>query len=326
MRILRFLFTALVFFAIVGVGGFLGAREILLHWGVSSLEHSLKELQQIATSDRYAAECQRRGGDGGTTLQRGDPVTYQLRFLSSTEYIIEAVCDQFSLSPIVVDRMSLPQFISKSVGGSGFLWQNNASNAVTLTVFGDLEKQIQKLAKIDTGFLVRQKTVAVVNQTISIEPTSAMALSATEGPATTCQGYGYQCCEQSSQMGIGDQLTGTLGCAESCYTSCVSRPTLLSFNSNPFFDIRTRILTIKSGDSVEFLYIADSTDDDNLTADFDFGDGQQEQLFGKQGHISHTYHCPQGGCIYIAKVALEDKWGVHSAHTSINQITVQFAN
>jgi len=322
MRILKLLFAALLFFGVIGVGGFLVIREGLLYWGVSSLEHSLQELRGAAGSDAYDSECQNRGG-GDNVSEFDEAVRYQLRFLSSREYVLEAVCHQFSLNPIVISRNVLPEFISKSVGSSGFFWSETSTSSVELVVFRDLEKQIQKYAKFDTSFLVRKKSLVVANNIVT---TQSGPVPNSEGPVTSCQGYGYQCCEQSSQIGIGNQIKGTIGCSETCFSACASRPHILSFNSNPFFDIRTRILTLDSTQAVEFIYVADSADSEELTGIFDFGDGQQTRIIGKQGHVNHTYSCPQGGCKYTAKVKLADKWGVESADTPINQIVIQFSN
>lgn len=322
MRILRFLISALIFFGLVGVGGFLIARESLLVWGTSSLEHSLKELRDASTSNTFVSECGRRGGNEGLS-EFEDQVRYQLRFLNSREFVLEAVCSQFPLNPIVIKRSTLPKFITKSVGSSGFFWADGEDNSIELKVFGELEQEIQKYAKFDTSFLIRKKYIVIQDSLITVQsepgPTAV-------GPVTSCQGYGYQCCEASSQMGIGDQLTNTIGCSDSCFSSCVGRPFLLSFNSNPFFDPRTRIVTLESTGTVEFQYIADSADSDEMSGILYFGDGQQIQIIGKQGHVNHTYSCPQGNCAYTAKVSLIDKWGVESADTPISQIEVKFTN
>lgn len=322
MRILKFLFTTLFFFGVIGVGGFLVIREGLLYRGVSSLERSLQELRSAAGSGVYDNECQNRGG-GDNTSEFDEVVSYQLRFLSQREYVLEAVCYQFSLNPIVISRGVLPEFISKSVGNSGFLWSRTAVSSVELAVFGDLEKQIQKYVKFDTSFLVRKKSLVVAHNNIA---TQGSPVPGSRGPVTSCQGYGYQCCEQLSQIGIGNQIKGTTGCSETCFSTCASRPHILFFNSNPFFDIKTRILTLDTTQAVEFTYVADSDGSEELTGIFDFGDGQQTRIIGRQGHASHTYSCPQGRCKYTAKIRLTDKWGVESTDTPINQIIIQFVN
>lgn len=321
MRVLKFLLSFFCIFAVLGVIVFFVGREGLLFWGVSSLEHSLKDLQQIASTDRYIKECQRRGGQELGGLDQS--VSYQLRFLSSTEYVLEAVCSQFSLNPILIDRRTLPQFISKAPGDSGFIWTDGITNSVQLVVFGELEADLQEYAKFDTSFLTRHKTVVVADRSILVQ---AAAATSAEGPVTSCQGYGYDCCDAVAQIGTGDQILGLQGCEQTCYAACVSRPVILSFNSNPFFDVRTRVLSIPTGSVVEFLYVVDAGDSDQLTATLDFGDGKQTQLDGNQNSTSHTYTCSQAHCKYQAKLRVNDRWGVASADTAVNTITVEVGN
>lgn len=321
MRILKFLFSFLFLFVVLGMVVFFAGREGLLFWGVSSVEHSLGDLQKIAASDRYIQECQRRGGQD--LVSSDESVRYQLRFLSSTEYVLEAVCSQFSLSPILIDRRTLPQLVSKAVGSSGFIWRDGITNSIELVVFGELEQQLQEYAKFDTSFLTRKKAVVVADRTVMVQ---ASTPTAQDGPVTSCQGYGYQCCDAVAQIGTGDQIVGLQGCEQTCYAACVSRPVILSFNSNPFFDVRTRVLSIPSGGIVEFLYVADGGDSETLTANIDFGDGKQAQLEGNQNSTSHTYTCAKAMCTYQAKIRMIDRWGVESTDTAVNTITVEVTN
>lgn len=320
MRIIKYLFTALLAFIVIGAVVFFVGREVLIRWGVSSVKHSLSDLQKVAKTDRYINECDRRSE--GSVATQGE-VSYQLRFISSTEYMLEAVCSQFSLNPILIDRRVLPNFITKSPGSSGFFWSDGVTNAIELVAFADIESKIQEYAKFDTSFLTRRKNVVVSDRVVM---TQSESTTAHDGPVTSCQGYGYQCCDQNAEIGIGDQLVGVQACEQSCFSACAPRPMVLSFNSNPFFDVRNRTVSVNSGEMVEFLFVGDAASPDDLKALVEFGDGQNEEMVGAQGHTAHTYICPQGECEFTAKLLLTDTWGVSSAQTPVSQIKVVVSN
>lgn len=322
MRIIKMLTTFFLIVVVVGAGGFLAAREILLHLGTSSLTSSLKELGTMANSDFFGGECAGRGGQDNIS-EYDDAVRYQLRFLSSTDYVLEAVCSQFSLTPITINRRALPMFVSKNVGSSGFVWSDLSSDSVELIVFDDLAEKISKYVNHDADFLLKKKAVVVASKDIQVQDSAPPDIS---GPATSCQGYGYQCCEQSSQIGVGGKMTGATDCSDSCFASCASRPRVLAFNSNPFFDSKTRAITLDSTTTVDFMYIAESEEKQGLIGVVDFGDGQQVNVSGAQGSVSHIYSCQKVNCSYIASIKLLDKWGVESLPTPISKIKVQFMN
>lgn len=318
MRIVRYLliFTALVL--ILGVGSFFVVREALLYWGTQSLVESLRSLKESATSGLFEIECARKTGGTGFEVT-SDPVTVQLRFLSSEEYVLEAVCAGFPQSPILIKQQTLPPFITKVPGTSGFIWEELHQSGVELAVFSQLEKQLSDISKFDLGFISKSRGIMVDDRVIVTRASVQPDLSA--GPETSCEGYGYTCCNETAEMGAGSQITGLPSCPERCFAACVARPVVLSFNSNPFFDVKTRTVSIGSGETVEFRYVGSSTSN-GLQAVVDFGDGKQGMAEGTQGSIVHNYTCNQAACAYPARIILRDAWGVESIDTPVSKITI----
>lgn len=312
LSIIKFSLLLLAF----GVIGFFVARELFLYWGVSALKRSLVTLRRSYTKSASAQECARRSAD---LLTVQTTVIYQLRFLNDKQYQLEAQCNQFSQTPIVIERGELPSMVTKVPGYSGLTWQSNTRTGVELAVFADLAEQLKPVLPFDTSLLARRTTVTVDNEMIVV---TSREQDLSPGPATSCEGYGYQCCEATTQVGIGEQIIGLPECSENCFARCNSRPSILSFTSNPFFDVKTRTVTVANGGVVEFMYVSDAKTSTQLRGVLDFGDGVQNQLTANDGSASHVYACAQSECTYAALLKLIDQWGVESASTPLSRITV----
>lgn len=314
MRILRLLITALVLFIILTVGTFFVSREILLFLGSSTLKSSVKTLNESRSKNAFASQCAELGGTQGSST-----VQYQLRFLSSSEYLLEAACDGFAYEPITIAQEKLPQFVTKVPGTSGFIVSHSSQSGIEIEVF---KLEIDKLAQalgVDLTFLQKQKPLVVENGLLVSDSVQDQFGT---GPVTVCEGYGYQCCDAAAQLGVGDRIAGLTDCEDQCFAQCASRPLVLSFNTNPILDPRNRTVMIKSGTPVEFTFVADSGNAQIATGILDFGDGTKAQISGLAGQTSHTYECARTSCEYIAKVTLEDNWGVKSADLGINSVKV----
>lgn len=320
MRILSFILKFTLAIIIFGMLGFIIVRELVVYWGASSFKNSLVVLRKSYTTNSHGPECLRRGSGSSQTEKLA---TYQLRFLSSTEYVLEVVCSQFSLSPVVIQRSSLPPFVTKVPGGSGIVWDENIRSSVEIAAFSDLSELISKTFHTNASFITRTRTVVVDDREIIITTTKT---DIGGGPVTSCEGYGYQCCQSVTEVGIGSQITGLNECKDSCFASCGKRPAILSFNSNPYFDAKSRSIEVVSGTVVEFLYVSDGGRDDTIKARLDFGDGAQSNLEGKQGSASHSYECVRSECTYTAILTLTDQWGTQSVITDLSKIKVVVSN
>lgn len=314
MRFLSTLFSFLIFIAILAVGVFFLSRELLLWWGVNSFKSSIRAVDREANNASYAAECMQRNPDSGVP-----DVTVQLRFTSGTEYVIEAVCSQFSRDPVLISKNHLPPFITKVPGSSGIVW-GMARSAVELQVFDELVTEVQKTIKMNVAFLEKSRVVGVENNALVV-------LAADEdlgyGPVTSCEGYGFQCCRAETHIGVGERITGLDECSDSCYSSCSSRPVVLSFGTIPLFDPKTRQVTVPSGAAIDFSYVADSPGANFIQAKIDFGDGTNPgKLEGSSNKTTHVYTCPSGSCTYVARLTLQDSWRVESFDSPISALNI----
>jgi len=314
MRVLRILFTGFFVVVLLAVGAFFGAREVLLWWASRSLTQAVAELARTQVKGTYAQQCQRLVGSNVFTAITPE---YQLRFLSNTEYALEVVCGDTVKEPILISRKQLPILVSKVPGSSGIL-PTAPLSGVRLTVFAEQLAILQEFIGYLPAFLVRERAV-VLSQGAVLVDTNPAELGV--GPSTSCEGYGYICCDSQTQMGAGESLTGAQNCPTACFSSCISRPVLLSFTTSPFLSPQTRSLTVASGGTVSFHYVADAGKAE-LTVVLRFGDGQQTQLQGATGSVDHRYTCPTATCQYTAQLELTDSWGVSALPGKLEAVAV----
>lgn len=316
MRILKIILSAFLFFAVIVFVGFFLGREVLLYWGENKVRTALRELTITQRRGAFETQCNELGA---TPIGGEAAVTYQLRFISSSEYLVEAVCEGFAYDPITIAQGALPQFVTKIPGTSGFMLDGMVRNGIELEVFALEIEALSKATNFDFTFLSRNKSIVAENGVV-IKNSSVTTVS--EGPVTSCPGYGYQCCNEVSHFGVGSKITGLPDCEQSCYARCATRPVLLSLNTNPLVDIQTRTLKAEAGVPVEFTYVADFGDADSGTGILDFGDGKKSPISGLAGKVSHTYECPSGYCEYVASITLEDSWGVKSAQLQTSTVKI----
>lgn len=318
MRVIRYFVTALLSITILSIIGFLLAREGLLFLSSRRLRDSLEVLKVYAQRNTATGECQRLSDNGNTD---GTDIVYQLKFTNSRDYVIEAICPLNRSNPIELASNQLPSYITKVPGTSGYIWTPDGAQGIEIQVFKDEAMLISSLVpQLTPELLIRSRKVVVDNGIIE---TNAAALPQDPGPTTMCEGYGYTCCDTIAATGSGSQITGLSECPESCFAECINRPIVLSFNSNPFFDLKTRTVTIASGEPLEFSFVAAEASKSLLRADIDFGDGENKRINSAKGTVPHTYTCSTSFCTYTAKILLTDDQGVESIETPISRLTVQ---
>ncbi len=313
MRILRYFLTGLILISVLGIGVFFIAREVSMYWGVSTLRGSVQELAKAESQGSYQTQCRQEGRAIGP-----NGVIMQLRFLSDTEYVLEALCNEASTQPISVGREALPPFITKIKGTSGFI-ANGGISGIELASFWALGQELEKSLRIPAKYITKQK-ILQMEESVLVETLDPTVVG--NGPITSCTGYGYTCCRVESQKGTGDRIDGLFDCEETCYAQCVSRPLVLSFTSNPFYEIKTRTVTIPAGTTVEFIYVGDGGQSDSISGFIEFGDGSSEPITEESGMADHTYTCATSTCTYVARVQFTDKWGVDSAELPVTKVTV----
>jgi len=299
MRIVSLIIKALIFIGILAGGSFLIAREVFLLQGVSRLENSVKKTKELTGApSQYYDQCKKKGNARGTLSQ----TAFQLRFTSSTEYQVEVVCPQFPSDPIIIKKEILPRFVTKVPGSSGFIWEEYNTHSVSLQIFG------------------RNQTVYTefggVKNTIGVTPLDP-------GPITTCGGLGYQCCQAETTMGQGELVSRVSDCRKSCYASCQARPVVLSFNTDPYLDIKTRTTHLAKGEDIMFSWVAEAGEGLTVSGTIDFGDGQTQNFVDLMGSLSHSYSCAELSCYFKAQISITDELGVESANTGITGIGVR---
>jgi len=305
MRVIRYLFSALLFLGLIGAGLFFSFREIWLLRATSQIKTEIQQLRSISeNAGAYIQQC-RTKGITADTLQAIEAI--QIRFTSPTEYAVEVVCAQFKLDPIVIETGSLPMFVSKTPGSSGVDWLTGYSG-VGLQMWG--------------------RTRGVIVEQSSIRDTDISNLSGTSGPVTSCAGHGFTCCQQETSQGVGAQISNVTDCRQTCFESCVARPVVLSFVAQPNFDATTRRLTISSGEPVEMTYVVDTAGaDDTTEIVIDYGDGTSDTFNEPTGRATHSYQCNQQQCQYqVVLRAQQTEAEVSSVETPISTMTVVVSN
>ncbi len=297
MRILKLMAKSLIIIAVVGVIGALLVREVWLFMAVSQLKSSLSVMRSTAIKRDYLTLCQEKGT---SYLEGSEYATLQLRFLSPTEYVVEVICGQYSLDPIVLEQKSLPPLVTKLPGNAGVLWGKELS-AVEISTFG------------------RSAAVGLIDETVVrvTEPTSLGV-----GPTSVCAGYSFHCCQEASEVGAGEQLTGVTDCPKSCFSQCKTRPVVLLFRTDPFMNRETETVTASAGESIEFSYLIGIGTAQSASVVLDYGDGQADQLSELEGSRSHTYQCDRGQCEYNARLTATDDRGAVSADLPISVIKI----
>lgn len=299
MRVLRASITFLIFIVVIGGVGFLITREVLLSMATSSFTNSVATLRRTATNTGpYVQECRARGitDDSVSAIE-----AIQLRFTSPREYVIEVICSQFTLDPIVVAEFELPPLVTKSLGSSGLIWGQE---------FGGVGFELWGRSRgifVEDGRIIRD---------------DAELASQIMGPKTSCAGHGFECCYEETSLGQGDLFGEVTDCPRSCYEACVRRPLVVSFRSLPLMDAATREVAVSAGQPVEFAFVIDPVGSQDLTVEIDYGDGQVESFANFEGSATHFYNCSQPTCQYsaIVRAVIEDE--IDSFPTPLSFITV----
>ncbi len=333
MRILRALFFSIIGLLVTLVVTVYVAREVLLFGSLWLISHRYDQLEKMVGEGDYTQECLRLGVFGGEAAP-------QLRFFSQTEYATEVICGTMTESAVVVEKYQLWPLVKKGFSDSGFI-DSKDQGLVTLSVLG-------RMGAVEKDEFGSMRTIWNRTQTVA----------SASGPLANCGGYGMQCCVEGEEQGMGDQIRGALDCPKSCFSACYSRPVVLSFNSNPFYDFESRILTVKRNQPIDFSFVISETQRDvfadarlkekadpiavllSLTKQLlqkeknqaeqemlqqivlDYGDGTQETLQKLQDTAIHSYTCARELCRYTAVISAKNHYGAQSLTGYLSTITI----
>lgn len=344
MRVLKIFFTSMVILFLTALVGSLISREILLSAALSQLKGDMKFLAQSSTGGEFFKQCLEYSG--GSFVDEGSMVRNQIRFISDSDYVLESVCKASESVRKVIKNKTLPPLVRRAAGQSGLV-QGQSGHGVEVGIFGR------------AGVVYEEENVLFV----ASSKINELNVILNEGPATVCSGYGYVCCGDDYQAGQDFYQPNALDCPKSCYASCVEKPVVLTFNSEPTGD-DSKVVSLQSGDFIEFIYtISDvkgdvfarenlfETEADQLrwdekilnilnkytqqetTADevaeiiISFGDGTSEKLLDLHGRTGHTYTCERKAiCVYNVTIQATTKFGVTSSLDGVAKIQVQVRN
>ncbi|MEX0896403.1 MAG: hypothetical protein WDZ94_05750 [Patescibacteria group bacterium] len=314
MRILKSFFFLTILSILLLSSVYLVAREYFLYEGVRQFRQAVFDLERSKIGGQFADHCFERSA--GTI--DGEIVEYYIRFTSDTDYVLEAYCSEFAFDPQQIDQGELSAFVSKLPGSSGILFGEEPSY-VQLAVFEQEIQEIETMTGWDLGVLHRSRTIGVSEyrlQEFTVVPDYTL------GPATSCTGFGYKCCDRDTQLGEGELLVEGTDCDGGCYMGCVDRPTIVAVTPNPFFEPDNREILVRSGNFVDFAYVARGGGNPLSEVSIDYGDGSSDSLSDETGVFSHAYQCQAESCRYTATITAQDSAGNDSAMTLVSRIDV----
>jgi len=340
MRIIRFFSSTLLFIVFLILVGIFFGREILLIMTTSDLKRDANFL----SNHSHLVNCY-------DSFSRSPSAWGQLRFVDERNYVLETVCSDFSNKPILIESKTLPVFVKKIDGASGFIFNRERGDSSHITL-NSLGKELKIFKEID--------------QLASGEPPRLTDYIA--GPASECQGFNYQCCRSDIEQGVGKRQELATDCPKSCYQSCRPRPLIVSFNAMPSNLDDNRIISSKSGQSVTFAFvvsdgkqelfsdqiIVNKQDDSflrwksrlqvliDLVSNFEddpvqkvqlpitstvfFGDGQNFTTQSLQGVSDHVYTCNESVCYYEAWIEAQDAGLTTSADYELSRLKIIVSN
>lgn len=243
---------------------------------------------------------------------------YQLRFINQTDYSIEVICQIRPDKPEVIKAGTLHRGVTKTVG-SGVRVPVVLPKYTTGSLTGVVELKFY-YRKLKVGLIDGKTGWQMLSKNEIFE--AGMAI-----PSDTCEGWGYTCCSDIMEVGVGDVYKGATDCPSDCFSRCDQRPMLLFFNTQPVLDFNNRLLTVV-GHQVEVTFGWEITDADSLVqkVTVEFGDGEKYETQAMKGITSHVFNCNQNKCEYIAEIKAVDQQGYTMSQTKISQVKISLKN
>lgn len=309
--------TAFIVVVLVCLVGVFLAREWFLWQGVREFRTSLNQLKKL-TGENCAEKLQLAQGITASPIK-------QLRFTDSRHYVLEIVCSGFDTTPIVSENQTLAAFISKVPGSSGIVINPNQpkDSYVTLIVFGGITQNVPPTLASVFNWISAEKVIGLEDGNVVEKNSLPPQATSDLGPTTTCEGYGFSCCDGLLQAGTGASIANLPACPSGCFQQCVSRPVILSLQTDPLMEWEQRQVKVKAGAPVTFNYIAEANEsDDSYAATLSYGDGESATFDGLSGSLTHTFRCASTPCRYSATLRVSNDSGVESVITPTAQVEV----
>jgi len=341
MRIIRFFSSTFIFLVFFIMAGIFFGREILIIMATSDLKRAVHTLNNTS----HYVNCY----DG---FSRSPFAWGQLRFIDEKNYVLETVCSDFQKNPVLIESKTLPMFVKKVDGASGFVFNSKERNSsqITLNALGKEQQIYKEIDALAVG-----------------EPPALGDYVA--GPASQCQAFNYQCCQNDIEQGVGRRQELAIDCPKTCFQSCRPRPLVVSFNAMPSDLGGNRTVSVRSGQAITFAFVvsdgkqelfsnqimaSDKQDDSFLgwkthlqslislvgvinnepakevqlpiTNTIFFGDGQDFSTQNLQGVTDHVYTCSEAICNFEARIEAQDAFLTTSADHELSRLNIIVSN
>lgn len=293
----RFLGAVVIIFLFTLVVG----REIWLFLGAQEVARQAQRLTQVARWQPYYSNCRAELALGSDIPFRG----IQVRFIDQETFVSEIDC--IGQNPFEIDRFTLPMGVKKTTGSAGFFF-----DPMTQVLSGE----------VTISFLGQSRVVYTESQKISQQWGQSIVRS--ELPVSQCSGHGLKCCDALEFQGEGLPMSGgVLDCPGGCFDSCLRRPVLLSFQSDPSLS-QTRVLELVGQNQfVTFAYTFDLQESELESVIIDYGDGTQDTGLSPTGQFEKEFSCPGTSvCSFTVTLQATDARGVVSAPTRLSTLQV----
>lgn len=298
MRFLRLFFAFLFSLLVIVGGGYFIIREGMLFFAVRQVTSDLSFMVRTNQWQSLESQCFQEGGLASARQ-------LHLRFLNSKEYVLEVGCENFT--SIEFQRDVLPYGVRKTTGTAGFIFDlrsDTLAGAITME-FMDQSRVIESRDEGVTTYW--GKTTVVSDNLIS-----------------SCQAHGFQCCDAVLEQGQGEVFrTGVNDCQEQCYSSCLVRPNLILFQTDPLLDpVLRRVEVSKSVPTVFFQYAFGTGSQPFKEVVITYGDGTEERSSEAKGEFVKQYDCQEAQCEYRAQIQAVDQAGIPSSLTRISEVDI----
>lgn len=310
MRFLKLLFTYLL------VGGtLLGAFFILVmfvlsYTQVAIVSRAVSTAKQMARKPSHAEQCLI-----GEATEEYPLSGYQVKFENDTDFVVEALCASSVKGPFEVSRHTLRFGVKKAPSFSGILFSTlGGENSEARMVF-----QLGYASwLLEAGSSARVEMKPFMGKEFNYLPGNAAAKA-------SCEGWGYKCCNPLTQVGVGVTVAEKIvSCNDSCYTTCLERPSILVFTTESDLNPSTREISLKKPNtSLIFSYSVQDIDSESLLVSIDYGDGQFATSTNQTDQFSHMYECAKDFCSFPVKLTVTDSDNLENSRTRISDITVQ---
>lgn len=291
----------LIVILLLGGVVFFGGREVWLLLAGEQVISDARTLSRPTQWEKYLEGCSTSVITGSSPFEG-----FQLRFVDQENYVLEVDCS--TQQPVVRESISLLKGVKKTKGSAGFYY--------------DFQSK-EFLGEIQIEFFGRSRVVYVDGE--NVKQTWGTTQYVVSKPASSCQAFGYVCCDAENQQGVGEGISaGVVDCSQNCFSSCLQRPVLLSFQSDPAVDYEERIVRLNGTSAlIIFSFAFDETAAPIDAVTLDYGDGTRQSYELAESLSPKEYQCTSGKCIFTATLKAVDTRGVESPVTRLSTITVE---